>query len=47
MKENSLRDLKLIPKQALEDWFENSKKSWERFISSGGNTLKVTCAINA
>lgn len=47
IKENSLRDLKLIPKQALEDCFENSKKSWERCISSGGITLKVTGAINA
>jgi hypothetical protein len=47
IKENSLRDLKLIPKQALEDYLENWKKSWQRFISSGGSTLMVTGAINA
>jgi hypothetical protein len=47
IKENSLRDLKLIPKQALEDCLENWKKSWQRFINSRGSTLRVTGAINA
>jgi transposase len=35
IKENSLRDLKVIPKQVFQDFFQNWKKLWGRCISSG------------
>jgi transposase len=36
IKENLLRDLKAILKQAFQDYFEKWKKRWERCIGSGG-----------
>jgi transposase len=40
IKENSLRQLKAIPKQAFQDSFETWKKRWGRCISSGGELVE-------
>jgi hypothetical protein len=47
IKENSLRDLKAIPKQAFQHCFQNWKKLLGRCTSSGGSTLRVIIVINS
>jgi hypothetical protein len=36
IKENSLTELRSIPKQAFQECFQNWKKRWERCIKRGG-----------
>jgi hypothetical protein len=46
MKENSLRDLKAIPKQVFQDCFKSWKKRWGGVFVVEGSTLRVIGAIN-
>ena len=36
IEENSIRDLRAIPKNTFQDAFQNRKKRWVRCIKSGG-----------